>query len=77
MRFRKRSSQPESSVEEQVEPLNEAEQEWVATNVAQATRLLDGELKNSEGPIDARKRERWFKLLGRLRLADLGKLRQE
>jgi hypothetical protein len=42
--FRKRSSRPESSVEEQVEPLNEAEQEWVATNVAEATRMLDGEL---------------------------------
>jgi Domain of unknown function (DUF3806) len=44
VKFRKRSSRPESSVEEQVEPLNEAEQEWVATNVAEATRMLDGEL---------------------------------
>ena len=44
MKFRKRSSRPELSVEEQVEPLNEAEQEWVATNVAEATRMLDGEL---------------------------------
>jgi hypothetical protein len=44
VRFRKRSSRPESSVEEQVEPLNEAEQEWVATNVAEVTRMLDGKL---------------------------------
>jgi len=44
VRFRKRSSQPESNVAEQVEPLNEAEQDWVATNVAEATRMLDGEL---------------------------------
>jgi hypothetical protein len=44
VRFRKRSSQPESNVEEAVEPLNEAEQEWVASNVAEATRTLDGEL---------------------------------
>jgi hypothetical protein len=27
-----------------VEPLNEAEQEWVATNVTEAKRMLDGEL---------------------------------
>ena len=44
MRFRKRSSQPESNVTEHVEPLNQAEQEWVATNVAEATRMLDGKL---------------------------------
>ena len=44
MRFRRRSSQPESAIEERIEPLNEAEQEWVATNVAEATRILDGEL---------------------------------
>lgn len=44
MRFRKRTSQSESSVAEKVEPLNEAEQEWVATNVAEATRMLEGEL---------------------------------
>src|SRR5204863_6580292 len=44
VRFRKRSSQPESNVAEQVEPLNEAEREWVATNVAEATRMVDGEL---------------------------------
>jgi len=36
-----RRNQAES---ERVEPLNEAEQEWVATNVAEATRMLDGEL---------------------------------
>jgi Domain of unknown function (DUF3806) len=44
VRFRKRSSQLESDVAELVEPLNEAEQEWVTTNVAEAKRLLDGEL---------------------------------
>ena len=44
MRFRKTASQPEASVVEQVEPLNEAEQEWVATNVAEATRMLEGRL---------------------------------
>jgi len=44
VRFRKRSSQPESNVTEHVEPLNQAEQEWVATNVAEATRMLDGKL---------------------------------
>lgn len=44
MRFRKRSSQPESNVAEQVEPLNEAEQKWVGTNVAEAKRMLEGNL---------------------------------
>ena len=47
MRFRKRTSQPESSVTEIVEPLNAAEQEWVATNVAEAERLLNGNLAAS------------------------------
>src|SRR5262245_20639662 len=42
VRLGRRSSQPESSVIEQVEPLNEAEQEWVAANVAEAGRMLDG-----------------------------------
>jgi hypothetical protein len=47
VRFRKRTSQPESSVTEIVEPLNAAEQEWVATNVAEAERLLNGNLAAS------------------------------
>ena len=41
MPFRRRSKrQPQ----EQIEPLNDAEQEWVAENVAEATRLAAGEL---------------------------------
>ena len=44
MRFRKRSSEPESTVTEVVEPLNQSEQEWVATNVGEATRMADGNL---------------------------------
>ena len=44
MRFIKRSSQPEASVAEEIEPLNEAEQEWVAANVAEARRIVDGDL---------------------------------
>lgn len=44
MRFRKRSGEPESEVAEQVEPLNEAEQEWVDANVADARERLDGNL---------------------------------
>ena len=44
MRFRRIKSQPESDVAEQVEPLNEAESEWVAANVAEAKRMLDGRL---------------------------------
>ena len=44
MRFRRSSSQPESAIEERIEPLNEAEQEWVVTNIAEATRILEGEL---------------------------------
>jgi hypothetical protein len=41
---RKFRSKPETSVTETVEPLNEAEQEWVATNVAEAKQLLEGNL---------------------------------
>jgi hypothetical protein len=41
VRFRRIKSQPESDVAEQVEPLNEAESEWVAENVAEAKRMLD------------------------------------
>ena len=44
MRFRKSPSEPETDVAETVEPLNEAEQEWVATNVAEAKQMLDGNL---------------------------------
>lgn len=44
MRLRRRSSEPESDVVEHVEPLNDAERDWVATNVAEATRILEGEL---------------------------------
>lgn len=51
MRFIKRSSQPESSVTEVIEPLNEAEQEWVAANVAEARRMVDGNL--SAAKLDA------------------------
>lgn len=39
MRFRRRGDRPESDVVERVEPLNEAERQWVAMNVAEATRL--------------------------------------
>ena len=42
MRFRRRSN--ERQAQEQVEPLNDAEQEWVAENVAEAERRLGGEL---------------------------------
>jgi len=44
VRFRRIKSQPESDVAEKVEPLNEAESEWVAANVAEAKRMLDGRL---------------------------------
>ena len=44
MRFRRRSKESERQPQEQVEPLNAAEQEWVAKNVAEATRLADGVL---------------------------------
>ena len=45
VRFRKSPSEPETDVvAETVEPLNEAEQEWVATNVAEAKQMLDGNL---------------------------------
>jgi hypothetical protein len=44
VRFRRIRSQPESDVAEQVEPLNEAEGESVAANVAEAKRMLDGRL---------------------------------
>ena len=49
MRVRK-WSQPESSVIERVEPLNEPEREWVETNVAVAKQMLDGAL--SAGGLD-------------------------
>ena len=42
MPFRRRLK--ESEPQEQVEPLNDAEQEWVAENVAEASRLADGVL---------------------------------
>jgi hypothetical protein len=44
MRFRKKNSQPDSGGSETVEPLNEAEHDWVATNVEQARRMFDGKL---------------------------------
>lgn len=57
MRFRKRSSQPGSNVPEVVEPLTDAEQEWVDTNVKEAKRMLDGKL--SAETLD----ELWLALL--------------
>ena len=48
MRFRRRGGQPESNVTERVEPLNEAEHEWVERNVAEAKQMLDGDL-SAEG----------------------------
>jgi hypothetical protein len=42
VRRRKSRSQPETDVAEKVEPLNEAEQDWVVANVAEAKQLLDG-----------------------------------
>jgi hypothetical protein len=44
VRFRKRSSEPDANAAEVVEPLNEAEQDWVTTNVEEARRMLDGKL---------------------------------
>ena len=38
MRLRRRA------VQEQIEQLNDAERQWVVDNVAEATRLVDGEL---------------------------------
>lgn len=43
MRFRK-PSQPESTVIESIAPLNDAEQEWVATHVSTAKKMLAGNL---------------------------------
>ena len=44
MRLRRRSGEPQQQVPEQIEPLNEAERQWVAENVAEATRMLGGNL---------------------------------
>jgi hypothetical protein len=57
VRFRRRPTEAGSTVEEQVEPLNAAETEWVAENVAAAKRMLDGTI-SAEG-LD----ELWASLL--------------
>jgi hypothetical protein len=44
MRLRRRSGEPERHVLERIEPLNDAELQWVAENVAEATRILGGNL---------------------------------
>lgn len=50
MRFRKRGRQSHSDVSEIVEPLNEAERGWVASNVEEARRLVGGDL--TAGALD-------------------------
>jgi hypothetical protein len=57
VRLRKRS-EPESAVTESLEPLNEAELEWVSAHVATATEMLDGD------PTPERLDGLWSELLG-------------
>jgi Domain of unknown function (DUF3806) len=51
MRLRKRFSRPDEEVTEQVEPLNEAEREWVASNLSEAARLLTGSGLPADGTL--------------------------
>jgi hypothetical protein len=44
MRLRRRTTAAEPPAHERVEPLNDAEQQWVAENVAEAEQMLAGEL---------------------------------
>jgi len=44
MRFRRRSLESEQRTPERIEPLNDAERQWVAENVAEATRTFGGNL---------------------------------
>jgi Domain of unknown function (DUF3806) len=44
MRFRRRTTEAEQPAYERVEPLNDAEQQWVAENVAEAKQMLAGDL---------------------------------
>ncbi len=44
MRFRRRTNETEQQAQELVEPLNGAERQWVPDNVAEAKRLLAGDL---------------------------------
>jgi Domain of unknown function (DUF3806) len=44
MRLRRRPKQPREQPVERVEPLNDAERQWVADNVAEAKRMVGGDL---------------------------------
>jgi hypothetical protein len=44
MRLRRRPKQPREQLVERVEPLNDAERQWVADNVAEAKRMVGGDL---------------------------------
>jgi hypothetical protein len=44
LRFRRRTNEAKPQANERVEPLNDAEQQWVADNVAAAKQRLDGDL---------------------------------
>jgi len=52
MKFRRRS-QPEADIEERIEPLNEAEQEWVASSVAAAKEMVASYGIGLEGELNA------------------------
>jgi hypothetical protein len=44
MRFRRRTRESEQPTHERVEPLNDAERQWVIDNVSEAKQMLGGEL---------------------------------
>jgi hypothetical protein len=44
MRLRRRAKEPQEQPVERVEPLNDAERQWVADNVAEAKRMVGGDL---------------------------------
>jgi Domain of unknown function (DUF3806) len=44
MRLRRRPKQRQEQLVERVEPLNDAERQWVADNVAEAKRMVGGDL---------------------------------
>lgn len=63
MRFRK-GSRPESRIDERVEPLNEAEEEWVAASIAEAQRMLVALGLRPDGTLTAEALdELWARLL--------------
>lgn len=64
MRLRRRmSSEPESQVKERVEPLNEAEQEWVASTIAEAQRVLASSGLSADGTLSAQALDELWTLL--------------